>query len=106
MTISEIENLTEDQVKAIAISSEVIKGHNIYFVDIDGGFGYSYLVFRNGHSIHYANDYELHHPRRTREELNEMYHKSLNSKLFEDEDFSKNIKTNDEYRLRTQYLLK
>lgn len=61
LTITDIEKLTENQVKEIADETMVIKEHNIYFVDLEGYYGYSCLVFKNGHHIHYANDYELHH---------------------------------------------
>mgnify|MGYP006983152606 CR=1 FL=1 len=54
-TIRDIEALTEAQAAAKAIEVTEIKGHQIYFVDFGGYFGYSVLVFADGHHIKYAN---------------------------------------------------
>ena len=59
-TIYDIENLTYDQAKKMAIEALDIKGHDCFLVDFGGYFGYSILVFKNKRHIHYANDYELH----------------------------------------------
>lgn len=81
-TIHEIEALTEVQAAEMATESTEIKGHQIYFVDFGGYFGYSALVFADGHYIKYANDYELHHSGKSREELRGLYVDGLNKKLF------------------------
>lgn len=81
-TIRDIEALTEVQAAKMAMEAVEIKGHQIYFVDFGGYFGYSALVFADGHHIKYANDYELHHKDRSRDELREFYINSLNKKLF------------------------
>ena len=87
-----IESITEDQAKVLALDQTIVKGHNIYFVDFGGYFGYSVLVFRKNHHIYHANDYELHHrpseytpeSRRldTPEKLKKYYIKTLRNKLF------------------------
>ena len=59
--IHRIEALSEHEAQTMALDTEAIKAHSVYFVDFGGYFGYSCLVFRNGHHIYYANDYELHH---------------------------------------------
>ena len=81
-TIRDIEALTETQAAAMAIESVTVKGHQVYFVDFGGYFGYSVLVFADGHHIKYANDYELHHKDKSRDELQEFYLSSLSRKLF------------------------
>lgn len=81
-TIRDIEALTEVQAAKIAMEAVEIKGHQIYFVDFGGYFGYSALVFADGHYIKYANDYELHHSGKSREELRRIYVDGLNRKLF------------------------
>lgn len=81
-TIRDIEVLTEAQAAEIAIESATVKGHQVYFVDFGGYFGYSALVFADGHHIKYANDYELHHKDKNRDELRKFYLNSLNKKLF------------------------
>lgn len=81
-TIRDIEALTEEQAAAMATEVTTIKGHQVYFVDFGGYFGYSALVFADGHHIKYANDYELHHKDKSRDELQEFYLSSLSRKLF------------------------
>lgn len=54
-TIRDIEALTEAQAAAKQLEVTEIKGHQIYFVDFGGYFGYSVLVFADGHYIKYAN---------------------------------------------------
>lgn len=81
-TIRDIEALTESQAQAMAEDIATIKEHQIYFVDFGGYFGYSALVFADGHHIRYADDYELHHNGKTKSELREFYLNSLNNKLF------------------------
>lgn len=67
-TIRDIETLTEAQAAEMAIEAATVKGHQVYFVDFGGYFGYSVLVFADGHYIKYANDYELHHSGKSRDE--------------------------------------
>ena len=81
-TIRDIEVLTEEQAAAMAIEAAEIKEHQVYFVDFGGYFGYSALVFADGHHIKHADDYELHHAGKSRDELREFYINSLNKKLF------------------------
>lgn len=81
-TIRDIEALTEAQAEEMAIEATEIKGHQIYFLDFGGYFGYSALVFADGHYIKHANDYELHHTGKSRDELREFYLDSLSKKLF------------------------
>lgn len=94
-TISQIEKLTEADARELALEHVELKGHDVYFVDFDGYFGYSALVFLHGGHIYHANDYELHHRytkynddgssevvRPTRAELREAFHKSLEDKLY------------------------
>ena len=104
VTIKEIENLDEQTAKEIAEEAIEIKGHQVYFVDFDGYFGYSALVFCNGHHIHYANDYELHHQGKTHEELKAWYIEGLNNKLYTEEELSEPIKNYSDYELKRYFL--
>lgn len=104
ITISEIEMLTEGAAKSAALEVAEIKGHTIYFVDLEGAFGYSVLVFKDGHQIKYANDYELHHRGKTREELNELYKRSLANKLYTDEELSEPLTSYDEFTAKEYYI--
>ena len=105
MTISEIENLTESEVKNIAEEEMTFKNHNIYFVTIDGAFGYSAIVYKNNHQIKYANDYELHHPNKSKEQLHKMYMRKYRKSLYTEKDFAKPLKSYDDYRSKLNYLI-
>ena len=59
--IQDIEAVTEETAREMALEVLTVKGHTVYLVDFGGYFGYSCLVFCNGRHIHYANDYQLHH---------------------------------------------
>lgn len=109
-TIRDIETLTEAQAAEMAIEAATVKGHQVYFVDFGGYFGYSVLVFADGHYIKYANDYELHHSGKSRGELREFYLGSLSKKLFTPEEMKtvsdyqdKQVK---EYYIRNYYGLR
>lgn len=109
MTITEIEKLTYDQAKEIAVEEMKIKDHNCLFIEIDGGFGYSILVFKNGKHIYYANDYELHHAYLVKEKsksaLRDYYIEEMNNKLYTDSELLEPIKTYNEYD-KKQYFLR
>lgn len=106
--IKNIEQITESEAKEAAIETAEIKGFNIYFVDFGGSFGYSYLVFKDDHHIHYANDYELHHSWLAKEEgkeaLREYYLRSIDNKLFTDEEIMSPIKSYFDYRNKSYFL--
>ena len=108
--IRDIESITEKEAQEMAIEQKEIKGHNIYFVDFDGHFGYSKLVFNNGHHIHYANDYELHHrgnswcKGKTKEELREWYIQGANNILFTEEEIAEPFTNYDEYNRKKHFL--
>ena len=106
-TIHDIEALTENKAEKMAEESAVIKGHKVYFVNFGGYFGYSALVFADGHYIKYANDYELHHKGMSRDKLRDFYFRSLGNKLFTDEELgtvtSYEDKKAKEYYIRNYY---
>lgn len=102
--ITDVEKLTEDQAREMSERFLQYKGHNIYFVTFEGGFGYSYLVFKDGAHIYYANDYALHHNNRSRDELDKWYNDSIKAKLFDDNDFEKDITSYEDYRKKMEYL--
>lgn len=106
--IHEIEALTEKEVLTMNPETVKINAHQVYFVDFGGYFGFSALVFRNGAHIYYANDYELHHKSKSREELKAWYLETMKTKIFDDlqvvkpsADYVENEKK--EYYLRNYY---
>jgi hypothetical protein len=105
MNIKEIESLTYDEVKNIALDHMSINGHDCFFVDLGKYFGYSVLIFKNKKHIYYANDYQLHHPVTNIYQLKENYTKHLNESLFFDSDFLFPVSTYDEYQRKNNYLL-
>lgn len=112
-SIKDIENIDEQTAQKMAVESLNIKGHNIYFVDFGGYFGYSMLVFADGHHIHYANDYELHHKVNpwmeqkrpyTHDELRKMYIEKANNTLFTESEIGEPIADYTEYKQKQYYL--
>ena len=113
--IGQIEKMTEQNAKDMALETLSIKGHTIYLVDFGGYFGYSALVFAAGRHIYYADDYELHHKYKalddngkgipyTREELRELYISEMNNKLFTEAELVSPIKDYDDYHKRSTFL--
>lgn len=101
--INEIEALTLAEVKAMKEDCVEINGHDIYFVDFGGYFGYSALVFKDGAHIYYANDYELHHKGKSKEELKAWYMETLPNKIFADKDLEV-VDDYDDYDRKNYFL--
>lgn len=97
MTIHEIESLDENAVRAMAIEALEIKGHAVYLADLGQWFGYSALVFAEGRHIYHANDYALHHARMNDGELRDWYIRTMNKKLFTEDELRT---TSDDYSER------
>lgn len=104
MTIDEIRNLIEEEAKTMLIEEMEIKEHNIYFVDFDGYFGYSCLVFKNNHHIYFADDFELHHKGKAKDELKAFYIKKMNNILFTEAEITAPITEYTEYDRKRYYL--
>jgi hypothetical protein len=104
--IDDIHNITEEQAQEMALERKEMKEHNIYFVDFGGYFGFSYLVFKNGHHIYYANDYELHHKHyaNNKEELKEIFINKINNTLFTEEEIAEPLKKYTEYNNKKHFL--
>lgn len=106
--ITSIENITYDEAKKNALETMKIKDHDCFFMDFGGAFGYSVLVFKNAMHIHYANDYELHHDYRAKEQgkeaLREYYIKEMNEKLYTDTELLEDAKSYDEYKKKNYFL--
>lgn len=105
-TIRDIEALNENDAIAICEDRQIIKDHSVYFVDFEGYFGYSALVFINGHHVYYANDYELHHSNHAgdRAWLKNWYIETLNNKLFTEEEIFQPLKDYSEYDRKSYFL--
>lgn len=103
-TIKDIEAITETTAKEMSLETLTIKGHTVYMIDFAGYFKYSMIVFFDGRHIKYANDYELHHPGKTREELRAWYIEAANNKLFTDEELRGPIASYEEYTKKAYYL--
>lgn len=108
MTISEIESLTYEEAKENAIEVIKIKEHDCVFINFEGYFGYSVLVFKNGKHIYYANHYQLHHPYTVREYglngLRDYYIETLKNKLYTEEELMQGIENYDEYQAKDKFL--
>lgn len=106
--IKDIEALTEPEAAELAEETMDVKGFSIYFINFQGCFGYSYTVFKDGHHVNHANDYELHHSgivdEEGREGLREYYIKQLNAKLFTEEELVGPVKSYDDYQRKDYFL--
>ena len=101
--INEIEALTLEEVDAMKEGCVEINGHTVYLVDFGGYFGYSALVFKDGAHIYYANDYELHHKGKSKDELKAWYVETLPNKIFKDEDLEV-VENYDDYERKDYFL--
>lgn len=97
LTIDDIEGWNADFIASIGGEHIDVKGHDVYLVDLGGYWGYSALVCADGRHIKYADDYELHHRNKTREELRDWYVESMNAKLFTEEEI---VQPSDDYHER------
>lgn len=102
--IREIESMTEELAFAYAEDVQEIKEHKVYFVDFDGYFGFSALVFKDGGHIYHANDYQLHHAGKTVDELKQWYIDTLNNKLFTDAELVTPCKDYEERKRKEHYI--
>lgn len=106
--INTIKSITYTQAVEMSIEEMTIKDHSCFFVDFGGAFGYSVLVFKNAMHIYYANDYELHHGLKIKEEgregLRKYYIESLNNKLFTDAELMESVSNYDEYKRKDYFL--
>ena len=101
--INEIEALTLEEVDAMKEGCVEINGHTVYLVDFGGYFGYSALVFKDGAHIYYANDYELHHKGKSKDELKAWYVETLPNKIFTDKDLEI-VENYDDYERKDYFL--
>lgn len=104
-SIDDIRSITEEIALVMSDDHEKIKGHDCYFIDFGIGWGYTVLVFFNGHQIRFAGDSALHHHGESRVELKEIYVKKLTEKLYTDEELASPIRSYSDLQNRENYLL-
>jgi hypothetical protein len=104
-TIHDIESISEQLAKIMMLDHMVINDHDVYFINFAGYFGFSCIVFYNGHLIRYAGDYQLHHSNIAgREELKKIYIKNLQNKLYTEEGLTAPLKDYNDYSRREYYI--
>lgn len=107
-TIHDIEALTEDEARLLAVCGEIIPNvkddYTLYLVDFPGYFGYSCLVYADGHHIYHANDYQLHHNNKTKEQLRDYYIRKMDSILFTEAEIAETPKDYAEYKRKDEFL--
>ena len=106
MNIHDIESMNIHQAKAMSLETVPVKdSFLLYLVDFGGPFGYSSLVFTKGGSyLHYANDYALHHPGKSMEELKDLYVEKANNILFTEEELAAPILNYEEYSRKDYFI--
>lgn len=102
--IDHIDKITEAEARIMADQHEVVKGHDIYFIDFGGYFKFGYVVFCSGHHMRHASDFELHHSGKSREELYKFYRACLKKKLFTEKGLAAKLKNYNDYQARKNYL--
>lgn len=104
--ITDIENLKEEEAKAMTSDTEIIKGFNVYFIDFEGYFKYSAIVYGNGRQIRHANRYELHFTSYNgdKEKLRALYIKQLKKMLYTEKELLKPVKNYDDYEKKRYFL--
>ncbi len=104
----DIDNITEKEAATLSTECMVIKGYNVYFVDLPYNFGYSYLVYKNNHHIRFADDFGMHHKytveKHGLEYLRNYYIEQLNNKLFTEEEIGQPLRSYDEYEAKRTFL--
>lgn len=105
--IFELEELRED-IFCTQFAGEyelhAVKGYNVYLLDIGGHLGYSMIIYGDRRQIKYANDHELHHRSKTREELRDMYLKSAERQLYTEAELAQPLKDYFDYQRRRRYI--
>jgi len=101
--IRAIEAITDAEAFMMQEDYAEINGHDVYFVDFGGYFGFSALVFKDGAHIYYANDYQLHHTGKSKEELKAWYMETLPNKIFDDKDME-TVKDYTDYEKKEYFL--
>lgn len=103
--IDQIRNCPERVARLLMENRAIISGHDICFVDFGGYFGYSCLVYLNGHQLRYAAETERdYYGDIPRLELYRKYMDSMRKKLFTEEELCAPLKSYKEYKRRETYL--
>ncbi len=102
-TIKDIERMSAADLSSFAEEVETIKGHTVYYIDFGGAFGFSACVCADGQHIYYANDYELHHRGKSRDELRALYRRELSGKLFTGAELQ-TVTSYDDYAAKSYYI--
>ena len=100
-----IENLTEPQAQEMALDTAEVKGYTVYFIDGGEYRGFSSLVYKDGHHIHYVDDFSNLHPSiKSADDLKAKYIEVLNNKLFTEDEITEPLKSYDDYTKKSHFL--
>lgn len=100
--------LTENEAQAMACEKMEIKEHQCYFIEFDDNSGYSVLVFKNGHHIHYIDDFQFLHNylfrKGGKDALRKYYIDTLSGKLFTESELMGEVKSYQDYSKKDYFL--
>ena len=100
-----LHTLPEETAREYAEDSASVKGYDVYFIQLEGGYGYSCFVYKDGRIIPYAGDIALNHKDMYRADLRAFYLKRLSRRLFTEYELIAPLKDYDEYRARVEFLI-
>lgn len=103
-THTEIDGMTASEIKKLAEETVNVKGYDVNFVNIDGSFGYSAVFTYGDMHIRFADDFQLHHPSMSRDELRTWYIDRANDKLFTDDELLAPCTDHQEIERRKAYI--
>ena len=103
--VTPVDDITEVEAREYAEDMAIIKDYTVYFAETRLGF--TALVYKNGHHVRYADQYEIHFnyiKDRTHELLKIKYIDILGHKLFTDEEIAEPLKSYDDYTAKEYFL--
>ena len=102
----QISILSEDDIRAAAVETEIIKGHNVYYVYVDHGYSFSAVVFLNGRQLPWARVYGADLGKNLyRSQLRKRIHERLESALFTLDEIDSPLSSYVDYCHKRDYLI-
>lgn len=100
-----LHSLTEDTAREYACETEIIKGHNVYYLYLTCGYSFSAVVFLNGRRLPYVHTYGADFGRNLyRSQLRDRIRSRLQKTLYTPDEIVQPLSSYVEYRNKREYL--